>query len=394
MILFKKFVLTHTKTEYTKPANILMVYENNKAIETSIIYDDEETDLNNIYVGHVKDVVKNIECAFVEYSQGKIGYLSLKECKNVIFVNPKNTNKICEGDNIIVQLIKEPIKTKYGVLSTTLTLPGKYVVFESGSGRVNISNKIKDINFKEEVTEILKPLTNTCSLIVRTDAFSVPLETIYNEANFLLELYSGLIQSGKFRTAYSRLYKAMDANLNLIKDLYEPDDEIVSDSSELLSLCDNTLKPYFSTVNTRLYQDKLLPLYKLYSFESIFKEISSTNVWLKSGAYIVIEYTEAMTVVDVNTGKYDKGKNSEATFYKINVEAAKEIFRQLRLRNISGIIVCDFINMLSDEDDYKLIGELLGLANKDRLKVNVLGMTKLKLVELTRKKVRERIFLK
>ncbi len=394
MTLSKKFVLTHTTTEYTKSAEILIVYENDKAIEASIIYDDEETDLNNIYVGHVKDVVKNIDCAFVEYDHGKIGYLSLKDAANTIFINPKNTNKICEGDNIIVQLIKEPIKTKYGVLSTTISFPGKYIVFESGKGKVHLSSKIKDNDFKDNISNVLKPLTDNCSLIVRTDAINVPLETIYDEACYLSNLYHDIITKGQYRTAYSILYKSIDANLNLIKDLYLPGDEIITDSEEIKHNSINILSQYFSNINIRLYDDKLLPLYKLYSVESVFKEINNSHVWLKSGAYIIIEHTEAMTVIDVNTGKCDKGKTSKSTFYKINIEATNEILRQIRLRNISGIILCDFINMESDEDDYNLLSELRRLAFLDRLKVNILGMTKLKLVEMTRKKVRERILLK
>lgn len=394
MTLSKKFVLTHTTTEYTKNAEILIVYENDKAIEASIIYDDEETDLNNIYVGHVKDIVKNIDCAFVEYDHGKIGYLSLKDAANTIFINPKNTNKICEGDNIIVQLIKEPIKTKYGVLSTTISFPGKYIVFESGKGKVHLSSKIKDNDFKDNISNVLKPLTDNCSLIVRTDAINVPLETIYDEACYLSNLYHDIITKGQYRTAYSILYKSIDANLNLIKDLYLPGDEIITDSEEIKHNSINILSQYFSNINIRLYDDKLLPLYKLYSVESVFKEINNSHVWLKSGAYIIIEHTEAMTVIDVNTGKCDKGKTSKSTFYKINLEATKEILRQIRLRNISGIILCDFINMESDEDDYNLLFELRRLAFLDRLKVNILGMTKLKLVEMTRKKVRERILLK
>ena len=144
----------------------------------------------------------------------------------------------------------------------------------------------------------------------------------------------------------------------------------------------------------RLYKDDLLPLYKLYNIEGLLKDVSSTNIWLKSGAYIVIEYTEAMTVIDVNSGKFIKGKDRNNTFLKVNIEAAHEIFAQLRLRNISGIVMCDFINMESEDDERVLMNEIKTLASKDRIPVNVLGFTRLKLLELTRKKLRDRVILK
>ena len=154
------------------------------------------------------------------------------------------------------------------------------------------------------------------------------------------------------------------------------------------------ISTYNYDVDYRLYEDKLLPLYKLYNFEGVLKEIASKNIWLKSGAYLVIEYTEAMTVIDVNTGKCIKGSNSDKTFYNINIEAGKEILRQIRLRNISGIIMCDFINMANEEHNGELMKTLRELAKNDRLKVNVVDMTRLKITEITRKKIRERIILK
>ena len=140
--LSKKYILTKTSTSYTKEAEILAIVSNDKITDVSIEYPDEEDDLNNIFVGHVKDVVKNINSAFVEYKKGHLAYLSLNECKKPVFVNKKNTPKVCEGDNIIVQLVKEPVKTKYGVLSTDLSIAGKYVVVNISGPAINVSKKI------------------------------------------------------------------------------------------------------------------------------------------------------------------------------------------------------------------------------------------------------------
>lgn len=394
-ILHKKFVISHIETEYTKPATILIVYENDKDVEMSIIYDDEECDINNIYVAHVNDVVKNIDGAFLEYQKGKIGYLSLKEAVNPVFINNKNTTKVCQGDNVLVQLIKEPVKTKNGVLTTNVQFSGKYVVFEAGTNcGVRISKKISDKAFEKQVIEKLQPLCEDCSFIVRTEAYTADIEAIINEAIYFKAKYNSLKEIALHRPAYTLIYKALDSNISLILDIINNGDEIISDNNDLLEQYKSIISTYNYDVDYRLYEDKLLPLYKLYNFEGVLKEIASKNIWLKSGAYLVIEYTEAMTVIDVNTGKCIKGSNSDKTFYNINIEAGKEILRQIRLRNISGIIMCDFINMENEEHNGELMKTLRELAKNDRLKVNVVDMTRLKITEITRKKIRERIILK
>ena len=394
-ILHKKFVISKVTTEYTKPADILMVYENDRAVEASVLYEDEDCDINNIYVAHVNDVVKNIDGAFLEYEKGKVGYLSLRECKNPVFTNRKNTDKVCEGDSMLVQLIKEPVKTKNGVLTANIQFTGKYVIFEAGTNNgVRVSKKISDNEYIEKIVADMTPLCDNCSFIVRTEAYKVSNDIVFSEALALKNKYLDIEAKALCRPAYSLVHKAINSNYSLILDIIENGDEIISDSKELLEECKDAVDKYNYEVNYRYYEDSLLPLYKLYNFEGVLKEIASKNIWLKSGAYLVIEYTEAMTVIDVNTGKCIKGKGSSNTFYNINLEAGKEILRQLRLRNISGIIMCDFINMEDNSQNYELVKSLKEMAKTDRLKVNIVDMTKLKILEITRKKVRERIILK
>ncbi len=145
-------------------------------------------------------------------------------------------------------------------------------------------------------------------------------------------------------------------------------------------------------IRLTFYQDDLLPLYKLYGLESVMKNILSKNVWLKSGAYLVIEPTEAMVVIDVNTGKCIKGRKQDDTIFKVNMEAAKEIAAQLRLRNLSGIIIIDFINMDSEEQKRELVEELKQQIYKDKIKTSFVEMTKLDLVVLTRKKTEAPVY--
>ena len=406
--LSKKYILTKTSTSYTKEAEILAIVSNDKITDVSIEYPDEEDDLNNIFVGHVKDVVKNINSAFVEYKKGHLAYLSLNECKKPVFVNKKNTPKVCEGDNIIVQLVKEPVKTKYGVLSTDLSIAGKYVVVNISGPAINVSKKITNQALIEQyissLSEVLcssddiekdsDAFESKIGFIVRTDALTANIKDIVDEAKKLKTKLLDIISTGKTRTAFSQLYKSFNANLSLIKDMIEDGDEVVCDNNEMLEQVKNSLDIYSKKVDFRLYTDELWPLHKMYNFEGTFKKMQSTNIWLDSGAYIIIEYTEAMTVIDVNTGKCQKGKDKEKTFLNINLEAAEEIMYQLRLRNISGIIICDFINMEIKENDTILMNKLKELAKKDRINVNIVDMTKLKLIELTRKKVRDKITFK
>ena len=168
-----------------------------------------------------------------------------------------------------------------------------------------------------------------------------------------------------------------------VRDLYRDSvDEIVTDSEqiyyELTCVCDKE--------KLRLYDDEMLPLIKLYSMESLMESLKREKVWLDSGAYLVIQHTEALSVIDVNTGKCIKGKSDSKVFYKVNVESAIEIARQLRLRNMSGIIVVDFINMNDKELDRELLEQLRREVSKDRIKTTVVDMTELGLVEITRKK--------
>ena len=389
----KKYVITKTSTCYSKEATILVSFENDIPLDFSIVYDNEDTDINNIYVGHVKDVVKNINSAFVDYEKGKTAYLPLHECKNPIFINRKNTDKICQSDNVLVQLIKEPVKTKFGVLTTDITFSGRYVVFcADNQGNISISNKIKDKDFSESIQKAFEDFDNTYSFIIRTAAYNTDFNNVISEARYFIEKYEKIKNIALFRPAYSLIHKATDVNISLIKDTICDGDEIVTDSLKIAEEIKENLYGY--DYSLRMYNDEFLPLYKLYNIEGIIKNISSTNIWLKSGAYIVIEYTEAMTVVDVNTGKFIKGKSRDDTFLKINIEAAHEILRQLRLRNISGIIICDFINMSSDEDELMLMNEIKNMSKNDRIPINVLGFTKLKLLEMTRKKLRDRVIIK
>lgn len=392
------------------PAKIAISYENDKANYIDIFYDNEPYIVGGIYVAHVNDLVKNINAAFVEYAPGQKAYLSLEGAKNVFFINKKNTDKVCAGDNIVVQIKKDPIKTKDAVCSTNLEFAGKYTVITYGNPAISVSAKIKDellrdklykfgVEIKERMTpdiclypmftkDILNRIIENTGIIFRTSTEIIDdYKIIENEVTNLYNQLFTVLNKALHSPGRTSIKEPANPLYSLISEASE-DTEVITDAREVY---DNLLQ--FSG-NIRYYEDNLLPLYKLYSFETLFSEMISRKIWLKSGAYLIIDYTEAMTVIDVNTGKCVTGKNKSDTILKINLEAAAESMRQIKLRNVSGIIIIDFIDMTLDEHKHALLSALKDEAKKDKIKTSIMGMTRLNLVEITRQKIRERNKLK
>lgn len=354
---------------------------------------NDEAEVGDILVARVKDVVKNINAAFVEYKKGMTGFLSLEENKNIIFLNKKNTDKVCQGDLIIVQVSKAAVKTKFPVLTTNISLTGRKVVLNVGKTGVGFSGKIKDMSFRSEVNEYISGKLLATSnernenygVIIRTNAYKSEPSELFGEILFLVEEWNKIKNEAVTRVAFTSLKKAESVYKKYIDGLYENEiQEIVTDDMGIY----DEIKQYSSAgYKVSLYNDELLPLFKLYGIESVVEDVKSKKVWLKSGAYLVMEPTEAMYVIDVNTGKCIKGKKTEETIFAVNMEAAKEIAYQLQFRNISGIIMVDFINMENPENQRKLLEVLEEDVRKDKVRTTVVDMTKLNIVEITRKKI-------
>jgi ribonuclease G len=398
-----KLIITEIK--YKEKKRIFSgLYENNRFYQVS--FSDMESDSGNIgdiYVGRVKDVVKNINAAFVEYKNGCVGYLSLSDNKNVIYLNNKNTDKICEGDMIIVQIEKAAIKTKFPVLTSNISISGRNLVLNIGKYGIGYSGKIKDKSFKEKNDDYLKEYLNDCQnriktplgLIVRTNAENSSTDALINELDFLINEWESVKNAALTRKCYSVIRKSEPAYLSIIKGSYEDEiSEIITDAPKIYDEVKKyiELKLLKNNISLNLYTDTLLELSKLYSIQKNISDVLSKKVWLKSGAYLIIEPTEAMVVIDVNTGKNITGKNMEETILNVNKEAAREIAYQLRLRNLSGIIIIDFINMSKEESRKELMEYLKYCVMTDRIKTNIIDMTKLELVEITRKKVEPPIY--
>lgn len=379
----RKYIITNCNNNL-----IGVLMEDNKESRIEIYGASLAYSVDEIYVGRVKDVVPNINAAFVDIRPETTCYMSLDEKCKPVFLNRKNTDKVCQGDLLLVQVKKEPVKTKAGVVSCGINITGKYVALTRElPNNTGVSKKITDNNkiahFKKLASSFL---TDDYGYVIRTDAVNAPDDEILNELKSLSEEYGELLRISATRKAFS-LMKGTETEL--IKDIksmkLNNEDEIVTDIAELYE----DLKSY-GDWNVRLYEDKLLPLVKLYSIETRIDNALKSHVWLKSGGYLIIEYTEAMTVIDVNTGKFDgNSKDREKTFLKINSEAALEISRQLRLRNLSGIIIVDFINMKNEESRKEITHILERELSKDHVHAVFVDYTKLGLCELTRKKVKK-----
>lgn len=346
-----------------------------------------------IYIGKVKNIVKNIRGAFVELGGGQMGYLPIADARHPVFISRAREAKLTEGDELLVQVVKEGTRSKEPMLTTELTLPGRLLVLTFGAKGTGLSKKLSEES-KSRLRALVKPLTNgDYGFVVRTNAAEATEQTVVQEAEVLIAQYRHLTAVANHRTCYSCLYRPPAPYIAHIRDSYAGElAQIVTDDEEIYEEVKAYLQEFQPEDAGKLtfYEDALLPMHKLYGLPHKLEQALKPQVWLKSGAYLVIEPTEAMTVIDVNTGKYVSKKSQvQETFLKINLEAAREAARQIRLRNLSGIILVDFINLESPDDIRTLMDFFAACLAKDPVKTNLIDMTPLQLAEITRKKIRK-----
>lgn len=360
--------------------------------------------VGSIYIGKVKRVVKNMDACFVEIAGKELCYLPFSACKYPYLTNRKYDGRIMEGDELPVQIAADTMKSKQTTLTANISLAGRLLVFTVGSTRVNLSAKISRdrknaiISYLQQ-QDIVTPdgkVINPADMppfgiIVRTEAKAAESDNLLlTEYHNLYQEFCGLFRNAAHRACFTCLKEPLKDYQAALQQIYQEEySEIVTDLPDIYEELEHYLKEQAgeNQINLRLYADKEYSLQKLYSIDSKIKEALSPRVWLKSGAYLIIEPTEALTVIDVNSGKCEAKKGVSASILNINMEAAREIAIQLRLRNLSGIIIVDFINMQMEEHQDKLLGYFKNLVRNDRTKTVVVDITPLGLVELTRKKV-------
>ena len=352
--------------------------------------------IGTIYIGKVRNVVKNLNAAFIEYKPGVNGYYSLNDNPIHIFTDGTRSDRMLKsGDELVVQMERAAVKTKDAVLGSELTLTGRYVAVMAREAMLGISAKIKDKGWREDFKRKWdNESVPDCGVIIRTNAYEASFEDVYREAVRLGEQLNKLIRDAAFRTPNSILYRPDSFAVSAVRDVRLHDSlEVITDLSEVyaeLQTC-GLFDDQKVGLSLRFYEDTY-PLSALYNLEGVLDRALHKNIWLRSGGYLVIEPTEAMTVIDVNTGKNIDKKSPEETYLKTNLEAAAEIAAQIRLRNLSGIIIVDFIDMERMENREELMTTLRRYLAQDPVKTTLVDMTALGLVEITRKKVKRPLY--
>lgn len=371
------------------------LFEDGELIELNLNLSDESNILSNIYIGKVQNIVSNIQAAFIEIENGIKCYYSLEDNQNPIFTKKNGKSPLNIGDELLVQVSKEALKTKAPVVTSNLNFAGKYFVLTTGIQKIGYSNKLNK-NQKCRLKDIINTLKiGDYGIVVRTNAQGATKEQLEEEWYQLAANCNELLKKAPYRTCFSLLYQATPKYLEPLKSSYSDFiDEFITDEEEIyLELKEILVKEQSSNIDKlRFYQDSLLPLNKLFSLEKHMETVLRERVWLKSGAYIIIQPTEAFVSIDVNTGKFSGKKHLQETFLKINLEAAAEIAKQLRLRNLSGICVIDFIDLEKEEDKKLLLDTFRNFLEKDPIPTTLVGMSKLNLVELTRKKIKKSVY--
>ena len=377
------------------PCTVAALSEEERIVEIRLESDQGKSILGNIYTGQVENIASNIQAAFVQIEPGKRCYYPLAEAQRAVFsAGRKGKGPLRPGDELLVQVSRDAMKGKLPALTSNLNFTGRYLVLTTGDKKFGLSSKLSQEDrhrlsgwLREEAERPDKEF----GIIVRTNAADASKEEILKELEWLKSRYHKAVVQGRNRTCFSLVLETEPFYVAAVRDAYGRDlDEIITDVPEIREMILGYLEEISPELKEKLrfYQDKLLPLYKLYRVETALDAIQKEKVWLNSGGFLVIQQTEAFVSIDVNSGKYTGKKKMEETFRKINLEAAAEISRQLRLRNLSGIILIDFINMENPDHRDELFHVLQKLLRKDPIKSRAIDITPLHILEMTRKKVR------
>ncbi|HPC75591.1 MAG: Rne/Rng family ribonuclease [Thermovirgaceae bacterium] len=336
----------------------------------------------DIYKARVDSVLPGMNAAFLNLGEGRNAFLYLEDARGSV---------VKQNTDLLVQVTKTARKGKGARVTTRLSLPGRFLVLVPGGGETGVSRRIP-----EEHREPLRSLAREIrpdgfGVIVRTAAEGVDREALETDLENLVQQWKGIVSTARDQDAPCLIYQDLGLVGRILRD--EPFgavDEIVVDSEEeyahILSFLER-FPPGWTPPEVSLHRGNV-PLFEFWGIEKELESALDRKVWLESGAYLVIDQTEALTVIDVNTGKYTGGGDPRSTILRTNLESAREIARQLRLRALGGIVVIDFIDMEDEEDQEELLATLRNLFRGDRARARVFGVTGLGLVELTRKRAR------
>jgi ribonuclease G len=378
------------------------IVENGALQEVSIERQSSRGIVGNIYKGKVNRVLPGMEAAFVDIGLEKAGFLHVSDIdtgdesagaeENT--TRPTINELLREGETLLVQVVKDPIGTKGARLTTSISVPSRYLVYMPNSTSVGISVKIED----ETERERLKKLIETCrsesqvgGCIIRTAAEGVDEAELLRDIAFLSKLWGSLLEHAESLPPGSMIHEDLPLSIRTLRDMVGVDTTLVKvDSRETYQRMTDFATRYIPDLPARIeHYPGERPLYDVYNIDDELQRALERQVGLKSGGYLIIDQTEAMTTIDINTGAFVGHHNLEETIFKTNMEASQAIARQLRLRNLGGIIIIDFIDMEHEDHKRQVLKSLEKYLDKDHAKTQVCEVSPLGLVEMTRKRTRE-----
>ena len=379
-------------------ATRVALLEKGKLVELDIERPLQHRVVGNLYKGIVANVLPGMQASFVDIGLEKNAFLYVDD----VFADwddespppvRSSIEKLLQiGEEIMVQVIKEPFGSKGARVTGQITIPGRYLVLVPGADYIGVSRRIESQAERDRLrreVERLKP--GQLGLIVRTVAEGVDSEVMEQDLQFLVQLWNRILTRFQQKSAPAILYQDLSLTCRIARDLFveEFSSFLIDNEHEYDKVREivDYISPHLKS-KVKLYREAE-PIFERYGVEVEIEKALAGQVWLKSGGYLIFDETEALTVVDVNTGRYIGRRNLADTILKTNLEAAEEIARQVRLRDIGGIIIIDFIDMSIEDHRRKVIDKLNSAIKNDRTKTYVLGLTNLGLVEMTRKKVRQ-----
>ena len=381
----------------------LAVLEDEKLVEYYVERPGNERPAGNIYKGKVVNVLPGMDAAFVDIGLDKNAFLHVGDIaldkENFKFKNndknleiPDIRDVLKQGEDIIVQVVNDPLGTKGARITTHVTLPGRMLVLMPTMDYIGVSRRIENEGERERLKSLAQEVCpEGMGIIIRTVAEGCEAEELKGEIIDLYKLWQNIQSYANAKNSPSMIHRDNDLLMRSIRDLCSDytSEFVINDRlehqriSEMAAALAPNWKGTVSFYDGDIFTDM--------DIEKLVDKTFSRRVWLKNGAYLIVDHTEALTVVDVNSGKFVGTSNLQDTIISVNKEAAAEIARQVRLRDIGGIIIIDFIDMANDASKDEIIEALKEELKKDRTRTNVIGMTGLGLVEMTRKKIRQRV---
>jgi ribonuclease G len=360
--------------------------------------------VGNIYKGKVCRVLPGMQAAFLEIGLQRTAFLHLSDI--VISEEKKNSTQevtigdvLRDGQELLVQVVKDPMGTKGARLTTHITIPARYLVFMPNSNHIGVSQKLEDDKERERLKSIIKellPKFDGGGYIVRTVAEGISEQAVHADMIFLQKLWASIRETstqgnGKTSKVPIMVYEDLPLAMRVMRDLADSSVDAISiDSRETFTKVMKFATKFIPELAPNIgYYPGERPIFDLYGVEDEIQRSLQSKITLKSGGYLIIDQTEAMTTVDINTGAYVGNRNLEETIFKTNLEATQAIVRQLRLRNLGGIIIIDFIDMKESEHRRQVLRAFEKALDRDHAKTCITEVSSLGLIEMTRKRTRE-----